>query len=201
MPALFGDRLFTALEQGVPAPGMLLVSAPGMADPNYERSVLLIVEHNETMTFAVDLTKRSEVAVFNVMPDWIPCVAQPQALYIGGPLNQQAVVGLGMTRVGVRMEDAPQLNRLANRLAHVDLRSDPEDIEQLVDGMRLFAGYSQWSPGQLDDEIARGDWFLAPALPSDVIVPARVDLYGAVMRRQAMPLPLFHTYPVDPSDN
>ncbi|AGF73792.1 YqgE/AlgH family protein [Corynebacterium halotolerans] len=201
MPDFYADRLFNALERNDPAPGMLLVAAPGMLSDEFARSVVLIIEHNEHLTFGVNLTARSELAVFNVMPDWLPCVAKPQALYIGGPLNQQSVVGLAMTRQGVDMDTAPQLNRLANRLAHVDLRSGPEEVTELVEGMRLFAGYAEWSPGQLDDEIERGDWYVAPALPTDVIAPGHVDLWGDVMRRQQMPLPLFSTFPADPVDN
>lgn len=201
MHRYYADRLFTALERGEAGPGQLLVAAPGMLDETFARSVILIIEHNEMMTFGVNLTKRSELAVFNVMPDWIPAVVKPQALYIGGPVNQQSVVGLGRTKQGVRIDDHPQLNRLANRLVHVDLRSDPEEIVELVDGIRLFAGYCEWAPGQLDDEIDRGDWYVVPALPGDVIMPARADLWGDVMRRQPMPLPLFSTYPADVAEN
>lgn len=201
MSDFYADRLFNALERNEPEPGMLLVAAPGMLSDEFNRSVVLIIEHNEHLTFGVNLASRSDLAVFNVMPDWLPAVAKPQALYIGGPLNQQSVVGLAMTKAGVDMEQAPQLNRLANRLAHVDLRAEPGDIADLVEGMRLFAGYAEWAPGQLDDEIERGDWYVTPALPTDVIVPSRTDLWGDVMRRQQAPLPLFSTFPADLVDN
>lgn len=201
MSDFYADRLFNALERNEPEPGMLLVAAPGMLSDEFNRSVVLIIEHNEHLTFGVNLASRSDLAVFNVMPDWLPAVAKPQALYIGGPLNQQSVVGLAMTKAGVDMEQAPQLNRLANRLAHVDLRAEPGDIADLVEGMRLFAGYAEWAPGQLDGEIERGDWYVTPALPTDVIVPGRTDLWGDVMRRQQPPLPLFSTFPADLMDN
>ena len=201
MSDFYADRLFNALERNEPEPGMLLVAAPGMLSDEFNRSVVLVIEHNEHLTFGVNLASRSDLAVFNVMPDWLPAVAKPQALYIGGPLNQQSVVGLAMTKAGVDMEQAPQLNRLANRLAHVDLRAEPGDIADLVEGMRLFAGYAEWAPGQLDDEIERGDWYVTPALPTDVIVPGRTDLWGDVMRRQQAPLPLFSPFPADLVDN
>ena len=201
MSDFYADRLFNALERNEPEPGMLLVAAPGMLSDEFNRSVVLIIEHNEHLTFGVNLASRSDLAVFNVMPDWLPAVAKPQALYIGGPLNQQSVVGLAMTKAGVDMDEAPQLNRLANRLAHVDLRAEPGDIAGLVEGMRLFAGYAEWAPGQLDEEIERGDWYITPALPTDVIVPGRTDLWGEVMRRQQAPLPLFSTFPADLADN
>lgn len=201
MADLYADRLFNAMERMTPEPGMLLVAAPGMLSGDFTRSVIMIIEHSPQMTFGVNLTARSELAVFNVMPDWLPAVVKPQALYIGGPLNQQSVAGLAVTKNGVNIDDHPQLNRLANRLAHVDLRSEPKEVAELVEGMRLFAGYAEWAPGQLEEEIQFGDWFVTPALPSDVIAPGRVDLWGDVMRRQQMPLPLFSTFPADIGEN
>ena len=116
MSDFYADRLFNALERNDPAPGMLLVAAPGMLSEEFNRSVVLVIEHNEQLTFGVNLASRSDLAVFNVMPEWLPAVAKPQALYIGGPLNQQSVVGLAMTKAGVDMDEVPHLNRLANRL-------------------------------------------------------------------------------------
>lgn len=201
MPEYYADRLFNALERAEPAAGMMLVSAPGMMDPTFARSIVLIIEHSVQHTIGVILNKRSEIAVANVLPDWANAVVNPAALYIGGPVNQQAVVGVGMTQMGVKIDEHSQLQRLANRLVHVNLRSDPLEMSVLMTGLRLFAGYSEWQPGQLDEEIERGDWYVVPALPGDVIMPGFVDLYAEVMRRQPMPLPLFATYPLDPSEN
>lgn len=201
MSDLYADRLFNAMERTTPDSGMLLVAAPGMMSGDFTRSVIMLIEHSPQLTFGVNLTARSELAVFNVMPDWLPAVAKPQALYIGGPINQQSVAGLGVTRPGVNIDDHPHMHRLAPRLVHVDMRSEPEDVVELVEGIRLFAGYAEWAPGQLEEEIEFGDWFVTPALPSDVIAPGRVDLWGDVMRRQQMPLPLFSTFPADIGDN
>ncbi|WP_055176179.1 YqgE/AlgH family protein [Corynebacterium lowii] len=180
---------------------MLLVAAPGMESADFARSVILVIENNERLTFGVNLASRSDLAVYNVMPEWVNVVAKPQALYIGGPLQQQSVVGVGVPAQGVELEGHPALNRLANRLAMVDLRAEPEELSEDLEGMRLFAGYAEWGPGQLAEEIERGDWYVAPALPSDVVAPGRSDLWAEVMRRQPMPLPLFSTYPIDPGEN
>lgn len=197
----YADRLFTALERETPAPGMLLVSAPGMLTDEFSRTVILLIDVSPHATFGVILNRRSEVAVHSVLPDWLPHVAKPQALYIGGPVNPQAAVAVGMTASGTVIEDHLEFTRLANRLVHVNLRTDPADIEGLLEGMRIFSGYAEWAPGQLDEEIERGDWYVAPALPTDVVAPAASDLYSDVMRRQPMPLPLFSTFPADLEDN
>lgn len=201
MSDFYADRLFNALERNEVEPGMLLVSAPDMASAEFNRSVVLIIEHSPATTFGVNIASRSDLAVANVLPEWVDLTAKPQALYIGGPLSQQAVVGLGVTKPGVDVNDSTRFNKLANRLVHVDLRTPPEDVKDELEGMRFFAGYAEWSPGQLNEEIEQGDWFVAPALPSDIIAPGRVDVWGDVMRRQPMPLPLYSTFPADPTDN
>lgn len=201
MEDYFADRLFLALERNTPKPGMLLVAAPGMYSDDFARSVVLIVEHSQYMTFGVNLTSRLDVAVANVMPEWLPCVAKPQALYLGGPLHQESVVGVGVTKLGVDENAHEVFKKLANCIVHVDLRADPNEIAEYLDGMRLFAGFAEWAPGQLDQEINRGDWFVAPALPSDVIAAGSTDVWGDVMRRQNFPLPLFSTFPIDMMDN
>src|SRR5699024_3451769 len=125
---MYADRLFNALERNEPGPGQLLVSAPGTMSPHFNRTVVLVIEHTDAMSFGVVLTARSEVDVFNVLPDWLLFITKYQDLYIGGPLNQQSVDGLAMTKTGVNIDAHPQLNRLAPRLAHVDMRTDPEDL-------------------------------------------------------------------------
>lgn len=201
MPEYFyADRLFNALERVEPEPGMLLVSAPGMFSPEFARTVVLVLEHDADHTLGVVLNRRSEVAVANVMDaGWAELAAKPQAVHIGGPVGADSAVGLGVTAAGA--PENPYLNRLANRLVLVDLNASPLEVSELLDGIRIFAGYAEWAPGQLDDEILRGDWFVTPALPSDVVAPAGADLWGDVMRRQAMPLPLFATFPAHLEDN
>ena len=201
MPEYFyADRLFNALERVDPEPGMLLVSAPGMFSPEFARTVLLVLEHDADHTLGVVLNRRSEVAVANVMDaGWAELAAKPQAVHIGGPVGADSAVGLGVTAAGA--SENPYLNRLANRLVLVDLNASPLEVGDFLDAIRIFAGYAEWAPGQLDDEILRGDWFVTPALPSDVVAPAGADLWGDVMRRQAMPLPLFATFPANLEDN
>lgn len=205
---LFGDRLFNCLERNDPAAGMLLVAAPGMASPEFVRSVVFIIEHDAHGTLGVDLTTRSQTAVHNVLEPWAGLMTSPEVVYVGGPVNPTQPVCVGVTKTGVEVPEkldpvsgAPYLQPLAHRFAMVNLGVEPTDVEEYLAGARLFAGYAGWGPGQLHDEIERGDWYVAPALPSDVLAPARTDVWGDVMRRQPWPLPLYSTFPVDVRDN
>lgn len=202
MPEYFyADRLFNALERAEPEPGMLLVAAPGMFSPDFARTVILVLEHDHDHTLGVILNRRSEIALANIIPEWADLAAKPQALHIGGPVSPESAVGVGVTHSHVDIASNPNFTRLANRLVLVNLQAQPDEVADDLEGMRIFGGYSEWAPGQLDDEIARGDWFVAPALPSDAVAAAGADVWGDVMRRQAMPLPLFATFPKDVEDN
>ena len=83
----------------------------------------------------------------------------------------------------------------------VDLDADPELIATVVEGIRIFAGYSGWTIGQLEGEIERNDWIVLSALPSDVLVQPRVDLWSRVLRRQPLPMAMLATHPIDLSRN
>lgn len=205
---LYGDRLFSSLERNDPAAGMLLLAAPGTASPGFARSVIFIIEHDDTGTLGVDLTKRSQTPVHNVLEPWAPLMADPPVLYMGGPVNQTQPICIGVVRNGATLPEktdgitgAPFMERIAHRFALVNLGVEPEEIAPSIDGARIFAGYAGWDPGQLDEELDRGDWYVAPALPSDVLAPAAADVWGDCMRRQPWPLPLYGTYPVDVRDN
>lgn len=199
---LFGDRLYKALEQSEPEPGMLLVSDPIEAHGGIlHRSILLLLEHSNTHSMAVVLNQRSDVAVFNVLPAWADIAAKPPAIFIGGMHEQRAVSALGVLAKGVSMDDHPDMLRVANRIVRIAMTEDPSSVAPMLEGVRIFQGLHFWGPGELEDEIAQGDWYVTPALPSDVLTPGNEDLWVNVLRRQPMPLPLFATYPSDIDDN
>ena len=57
------------------------------------------------------------------------------------------------------------------------------------------------TPGQLAGEVARGDWFVVPALPDDVLTGQGPNLWARVLRRQGVPLALLATFPLDARHN
>ena len=180
--------------------GTLLLASIDLMEPTFRRSVIYIVEHNDGGTLGVVLNRPSEIAVHNVLPQWTDLVAKPRTMFIGGPVKRDAALCLGMLRVGAD-PDAVGLRLVAGRIMMVDLDADPELIGAAVEGVRIFAGYSGWTIGQLEGEIDRDDWIVLSALPSDVLAEPRADLWSRALRRQPMPLPLLATHPIDVSRN
>ncbi len=181
--------------------GTLLLANVDLLEPTFRRSVVYVVEHNDGGTLGVVLNRPSETAVYNVLPQWVDLVAKPKTMFVGGPVKRDAALCLGILRVGAEPDAVAGLRHVAGRIVMVDLDADPELITTAVEGVRIFAGYSGWTIGQLEGEIERDDWIVVSALPSDVLVQPRVDLWSRVLRRQPLPMSILATHPIDLSRN
>ncbi|MFV0494326.1 YqgE/AlgH family protein [Mycobacterium sp.] len=182
-------------------PGTLLLANTNLLEPTFRRSVIYIVEHNEGGTLGVVLNRSSETAVHNVLPQWAKLAAKPKTMFLGGPVKRDTALCLAVLRVGIEADGITGLRHVGGRMVMVDLDVDADSIAPAVEGLRIFAGYSGWTTGQLDGEIERDDWIVLSALPSDVLTPPRSDLWGQVLRRQPLPLSLLATHPIDLSRN
>lgn len=177
-------------------PGTLLLANIDVLEPTFRRSVIYVVEHNENGTLGVVLNRPSETAVYNVLPQWAKFIAKPQTIFVGGPVKRDAALCIGALHAGIEPADIPGLRHITGRMVMVDLDADPDVLGPALEGARIFVGYSGWTMGQLDAEIERDDWIVLSGLPSDVLVGPKVDLWGAVLRRQPFPLSLLATHPI-----
>ncbi len=182
-------------------PGSLLVSSVELVEPTFRRTVVYIIEHNDAGSLGVVINRPSETSVENVLPRWTDLAASPRALYVGGPVKRDSALCLATIRTGVDIEEIDGVRRVDGRVVMVDLDSNPADIASLVEGVRIFAGYSGWTLGQLEGELERDDWMVVSALASDIIGPPKIDLWAHVLRRQPMPLAMLASHPIEVERN
>jgi putative transcriptional regulator len=182
-------------------PGMLLVAAPGLLDPNFRRTVVYLIEHRDRGSLGVVLNRPSEVPLHDVLPSWAPLSSRPPSVFVGGPVDGKTALCLATLRTGQRLDGVEGLVAVSGPVALVDLDGDPEQLAPRLRGLRVFAGYAGWDGGQLSDEISRGDWYVVPALPDDVLTGQGPNLWSRVLRRQGPPLALLATLPLDPGTN
>ncbi|PKW13457.1 YqgE/AlgH family protein [Saccharopolyspora spinosa] len=178
-------------------PGTLLVAAPQLLDRNFRRTVVYVIHHRAEGTLGVVLNRPSEVAVHDVLPKWGQHASEPQSLFVGGPVEQRTAICLATLRAGESVGAIAGMVGVRGPVGLVDLDGDPNDLVPRARGLRFFAGYAGWEPGQLADEIERGDWIVVPALPDDVIADPGAELWGRVLRRQGPPLAFLATHPGD----
>jgi putative transcriptional regulator len=178
-------------------PGTLLVAAPQLLDRNFRRTVVYVIHHRAEGTLGVVLNRPSEVAVHDVLPKWGQHASEPQSLFVGGPVEQRTAICLATLRTGEDVGMVAGMVGVRGPVGLVDLDGDPDQLVPRARGLRFFAGYAGWEPGQLAGEIERGDWIVVPALPDDVIADPGTELWGRVLRRQGPPLAFLATHPGD----
>lgn len=144
-----------AAQQGDPPNGVLLVARAGIPDRNFGESVVLVSQTRDGQTVGVILNKPT--------PRKHP--VSGETIYLGGPVMTEVTVAL------YRSRQRPAASAF-HVLRNVYLTMHPANVDALLartsEGHRLFAGFSGWAPGQLENEIQRGDWLLVPA--SDELV-------------------------------
>lgn len=175
----------------------MLIASTTLTESIFARSVIYMIEHNDEGSLGVILNQMSQTAVHNLLPRWTDLAASPRALFIGGPVKQDSALCLGVLKPGVDPGPVDGIRHVDGRVVLVDLDADPDQLGDVVEGVRLFAGYAGWSSGQLDGELGQDSWLLASALPRDITAPATVDVWSTVLRRQPWPLPLLSTFPDD----
>lgn len=179
--------------------GRLLVAAPSLSDPNFHRTVVLMIEHDEDQgALGVVLNRPSQTDLSGPLPEWEPVAAFPDVFFFGGPVTPGNVIGLA--RVWPEA-DGEGVTPVVDNLALVDLNQSPSELGAMVEEARAFAGCAGWAPGQLEAEIGVGAWFVVDAEVDDVLSATPEDLWAAVLRRQGGRLALFSTFPAEISMN
>lgn len=176
----------------------LLVATPDLEDPNFFRTVVLVLEHNAEGALGVVLNRPSAADVADVLPGWAVVAAEPAVVFVGGPVQPESAIGLGR-RSDER--DGDGFASLFGDLGTVDLERAPDDVTPRVDTLRVYAGYAGWGPGQLDGEVASNGWFVVASEPGDPWTREPADLWREVLRRQRGTSRLFADFPADPSLN
>jgi putative transcriptional regulator len=175
--------------------GRLLVATPSLRDPNFERTVVLLVAHEDGGALGVVLNRATEVPVTEVLGPWGSLADDPAVVFEGGPVQPEAAICLARVKPGSGSLEG--FNRVSGVVGTVDLSTDPEDMRSGVVGVRVFAGYAGWAPGQLEGEIDGGSWFVFDALPGDAFAGRPDDLWPMVLRRQGGLLAAVAHFPSD----
>lgn len=178
--------------------GRLLVAEPTLLDPNFRRTVVYVIDHGDDGALGVVLNRPSDIAVGELVPTWAPYVSEPATVFYGGPVSPEAAICLGRC---VGEVESPLWTALCDGVGVVDLNGDPLEAPSGITGLRVFAGYSGWSPGQLEAEMEMDGWLVLEAEADDLFADTAEELWRGVLRRQRGPVRRFAGYPEDPSLN
>ncbi|GAB2617141.1 YqgE/AlgH family protein [Streptomyces capparidis] len=181
--------------------GRLLVATPALADPNFDRTVVLLLDHDDEGSLGVVLNRPTPVDVEDVLQPWAELAGRPQVVFQGGPVSLDSALALGVVPGEGRQSDPLGWRRVHGAIGLVDLEAPPELLAAELGALRIFAGYAGWAPGQLEEELVDGAWYVVESEPGDVFSPDPERLWRSVLRRQRSELAMVATYPDDPSLN
>lgn len=191
--------------------GRLLVANPLLPDPNFDRTVVLLLAYHEEGALGLVLNRPSQMDVGDPLPQWEHLAAEPAVLFLGGPVQHQAVICLARNTTaappalegleegvleGEALDDG--WKEVAPGVGTVDLDQDPGSVAGRVGQVRMFAGYAGWAAGQLEAEMEAGAWWVVDAEPGDAFTLDPDELWKQVLRRQKLPLKWVAWYPDDP---
>lgn len=184
--------------------GQLVVATPALSDPNFSRTVVLLLQADpEAGALGVVLNRPTGTEVDEVLPAWAELSAGPPVVFSGGPVQPTAAICLGHGRLGgVAVAAYAEIDGMPGGvLGTVDLDCAPADLRATVDEVRLFAGYAGWTAGQLEAEVAEGAWWVLDSLPADAFDGRPDRLWQRVLLRQGPPIAFAASYPEDPTLN
>ncbi len=173
-----------------PGSGALLVAHPLMEDPNFARTVVLLIAHDDQEgSMGVVLNRpdtTTDIDFDSPLQRWIHSSAPPYNTFIGGPVEianflclQESITSTsGVTSIDI-MADTPRPG-----FRH-----------------RVFRGYSGWGPGQLAHEIKIGGWMVLPSEENDTFDNDSTTLWNRVLLRQSGDVRKLAMFPADPTLN
>ncbi|MEZ5099463.1 MAG: YqgE/AlgH family protein [Thermoleophilia bacterium] len=179
-----------------PLAGQLLVAVPALGDPNFWRTVVLLVEHTPEGAMGLVLNRPTELTVAEAVEPLAALVEDGACVHYGGPVQPEAVLALAEFD-DVALAAAPALGRVG----FLGADPDPDELGPHVLRARVFAGYAGWGPGQLEGELGESAWVVAPATPDDVFSEDPGDLWRTVLRRKGGAAAMFALAPEDPTTN
>ncbi len=178
------------------ARGKLLIAGPALLDPNFWRTVVLVIEHSDDGALGLVLNRPSDTTVGESVPQLDNLVDPDEYLYIGGPVQPSSVIVLA------EFEDPGDAALLSfDDIGVLGTGAAPEEHGAGVREGRGFVGHAGWGPGQLDSELERDDWILEPARREDAFTTEPRELWTSVLTRKGGSYALVARMPPDPSVN
>jgi putative AlgH/UPF0301 family transcriptional regulator len=183
LPALFlPNQLKNPPDLGV---GKLLVASRGLGDPDFARTVILLVRYDENGALGLILNRRTDVPLSRVLA-LEAAKDRSDKVYLGGPVGPSAV--LALFKSSVKMEKAE------NIFGGVYLISDKALFEQTISArpdpavFHVYLGYAGWTQDQLRTEAQLGAWFVFPADAATVFNASPDSLWLQMIQKTELQL-------------
>ena len=164
--------------------GQILIAGKKLRDPNFFKTVVLMVEHSSEGAMGLVVNRPSSVTVAHALSEHFKLPETDDVVYVGGPVEPAALFVL---------HNAPELDEdAAPVLPGLFVGSSPDVFETVVRSVaegnghlkfRIFSGCAGWAPDQLETEMSRGDWYLYPANVDLILQDDPYDVWDQVLQK------------------
>lgn len=170
--------------------GYFLISAKKLLDSNFFKTVVLLIEHNDTGAMGLVINRPSDVTIAQALAKHIELPLDDSPVYYGGPVEPGGLIVL---------HDRADFAENEAVLPGVYVPTSADVFEQVIRSaisepnkttFRVYNGCSGWAPGQLEGELERGDWYLLPANSDLIFDEDPYNVWEAAMDRVARNTPL-----------
>lgn len=178
--------------------GVILISEPFLPDPNFERTVVLICDHNDQGSVGFVLNRYADIKLADVVDDFTD---YENILYVGGPVEQNTMHFLH--KIPHDLEGSLPLSEgiaWGGDFEKLKFLVNTKQIE--IEGVRFFLGYSGWAPGQLEKEINENSWIVyKPDNLIEIWDMEATDLWRKILKKMGGKFKIMSNYPIDPRLN
>jgi putative transcriptional regulator len=178
--------------------GHLLLDGGSLTGSFFQRTVVLMCQHDRDGAFGLVLNRKSGGTVGELIVADLPEALREETVFLGGPVQPSALSYLHADPLLLDANVMPNL-ALGHSLETLsEIASSPSETRRV----RVFAGYAGWAPGQLEAELKRGAWLTHPASIDWVFHPEPEQLWRRILsRKRDWRYRLLALAPDDPSWN
>jgi putative transcriptional regulator len=162
------------------AAGVLLVADRKLKDPNFQKSIVLIVAYDEHGSVGLVLNRQGDIPVSQLLAGVKDARDRKDTAFSGGPVEPKSVLALLRARSGP--DGAQKISGDVWAILDEDLLKDTVASHPGPDKLRFYVGYAGWGPGQLEAEMEAGAWRVIPANTDTVFDAAPESLWDRVVR-------------------
>lgn len=177
--------------------GILLIAEPFLKDPNFQRTVVLMCEHDAEGTFGFVLNRLYKKRLNELFP---PLKGLDLPIYYGGPVEPNGLHFLHQLPDDIPggVEVLPGVFWSGDYEAMISaLQAAPQKSKKI----RFFLGYSGWSAGQLDEEMQEKTWITLPATEKLIFHTGHAIIWQEALKTLGGEYRQMVNYPVDPRSN
>ena len=178
--------------------GCILISEPFLPDPNFERTVILVCDHNSEGSVGFILNRTADIKLGDVVEEFIE---SEKDLYIGGPVEQNTMHFIH--KIAYQLEGSLALGEGISWGGDFEILKLLINTKQVsLNDLRFFLGYSGWAPRQLQREINEKTWIVyKPDSLAEIWEMNPTDMWRIILKKMGGKFKMMSNYPIDPRLN